>query len=155
MGQRYQAEVVRSSADEVEYKPIPPIYTSVNSNLLLIGLQSNSARPYWFLGASVSQYLYVSPSENPYFPSGVQVSEQKKLGLNRMTLVNFLDHNITPYLLVTEIPYWLQDIYLEIWEHSDGSNDSVEDALKALGARLDNVEAALTRIEYKLDNTSN
>ena len=145
---RYLAEIISNTPEKIEYKPIPPIYYTVNSNLLLIGVQSDSAKPYWYLGANVSQYLYIAPDVgNVNFPGGVQASDQKKLGLNRLTLVNFQDFNVIPYILVFEVPYWLRDLYIEVWEHAEGTNNAVEDELKEIKTRLE-------RIEFKLDTTN-
>lgn len=103
--------------DNYKYTPISPIYASPNSHILLIGTQSNSALSHWFLGARVSQYLYVSPSTTPNLISGVQTSDIKRVGLNRLTLVKFEDYGVLPYILQLEIPYWLEDIYVEVWEY--------------------------------------
>ncbi|MGL4620701.1 hypothetical protein [Chroococcidiopsis sp.] len=143
---RYLAEIISNTPQEIEYKPIPPIYFTVESNFLLIGVQSDSAKPYWYLGANVSQYLYIAPDlGDANFPGGVQSSDQKKLGLNRLTLVNFQDYNISPYILLFEVPYWLRDLYIEVWQHIGGSSDSVQDALIDVKQRLE-------RIEYKIDS---
>lgn len=124
-----------------EYYPIQPIYSTPNSHTLLIGTQSNSAQPYWFLGARASQFLYVSPSMTSAFISGVQASETKKIGLNRLTLVEFKNYDVSPYTLQLDIPYWLEDIYVEVWEYlGTEENDNYQ-------AQLADIQDSLNRIE--------
>lgn len=124
------------------YDPIAPIYTTPSSRVLLIGTQSNSAKSYWFLGARVSQYLYVSPSMNSNLISGVQTSDIKRVGLNRLTLVKFEDYGVYPYTLQIEIPYWLEDIYVEVWEYQ-GIYADENQQYEELIARLDSIEEIL------------
>lgn len=135
--------------DEYKYTPIPLIYATLNSNVLLIGVQSNSAKKHWYLGARLSQYLYVSPSTSPNFIRGVETSDQKRIRLNNLTLVNFKDYGIYPYVLAIEIPYWLEDVYIEVWEYNQVISDSVQ---------LVNAEGIFQRlgqIESKIDNLLN
>lgn len=131
--------------DRYKYTPISPIYATPSSHTLLIGTRSNSARQHWFLGARASQYLYVSPSNNFSYTSGVQALDIKKIGLNRLTLVEFKNYNVIPYVLEIDIPYWLEDIYVEVWEYISTETDLLDD-------RLHGIENSLIRIEGKLDN---
>lgn len=131
---------------EYLYTAIPPIYATPNSHVLLIGTYSRSAEPHWFLGARVSQYLYVSPSMNSNFVSGVQTSDIKRVGLNRLTLIEFPNYNILPYVIQLDIPYWLEDIYIEIWEHQGYHLDESK--------RYEDIIARLDSIEEKLDTNT-
>lgn len=132
------------SEDEYEYTPISPIYATPEAHILLIGTHSQSAKPHWFLGARASQYLYVSPSMTTNLISGVQTSDIKRVGLNRLTLVKFEDYNIVPYVLQLEIPYWLEDIYVEVWEYQGNYYGQDE--------QYENIIVRLESIEEKLDN---
>lgn len=123
------------------YEPISPIYASPNSHILLIGTKSEKAKPHWFLGARASQFLYVSPSTTSYFISGVQAQESKKIGLNRLTLVKFEDYGISPYTLQLSIPYWIEDITVEVWEYADpivSDSQNIIDRLDAIETKIDN-----------------
>lgn len=128
-----------------EYIPIQPIYVAPISHTLLIGTQSNTAQPHWFLGARASQFLYVSPSMSSAFVSGVQASDIQKVGLNRLTLVEFKNYDVAPYVLQLDIPYWLEDIYVEVWEYQGniGGEQSEFDA--------SDIIERLQRIENKVD----
>lgn len=130
--------------DEYIYTPISPIYAAPYSHVLLIGTQSNSAKEHWFLGARASQYLYVSPSTTLAFISGVQASDTKKIGLNRLTLVRFENYGVSPYTLQLEIPYWLEDIYVEVWEYQGYLVDEDQ--------RYEEIINRLGDIEAKIDN---
>lgn len=102
-----------------EYDPIQPIYVSPQSHLLLVGTRSESALPYWFLGARASQFLYVSPLGTSYDVSGIQAEESKKVGLNQITLIKFQDYGVSPYVLELKIPHWIEDIQIDVWEYSN------------------------------------
>lgn len=132
--------------DKYKYEAIEPIYASPSSNILLVGSQSNSAEKHWYLGARISQYLYISPSSSTNFVQGIEAQEQKRIRLGNLTLVSFKDYGIYPYVLAVEIPYWLEDVYIEIWEYKQVVSDLVQ---------LINIEGLyqrLERIEYKIDN---
>ncbi len=126
-----------------KYKPINPIYATPNSTTLLIGAYSDSARPTWFLGATASQYLYVSPSFDSQLIGGVQSSDSKKIGLRRLTLVKFDDYDISPYTLQLDIPYWLEDIYIEVWEYTGYIEPGYQEVLD----RLDSIEMKIDAME--------
>ena len=140
----YQANPLQSNPKK--FTPIPSITTSASSNILLIGIQSNSAEKHWYLGARISQYLYISPSTSSNFVQGVETSDQKRVKLNNLTLISFKDYGIYPYVLAIEIPYWLKDIYVEIWEY----NQIVTDLTQQFN--IQEIEQKLDRIEYKIDN---
>ena len=77
--------------------------------------------------------------------SGVQTSDIKRVGLNRLTLVKFEDYGIYPYVLELQIPYWLEDIYVEVWEYQ-GQIDDV-----AQQHDINEILARLERIEQNID----
>lgn len=130
--------------EKYNYTPIQPIFTNPNSHTVLVGTHSNSAPAHWFLGARVSQYLYVSPSTNTNLISGVGTSEIKRAVLGQLTLMQFPNYNVLPYTLQIEIPYWIEDIYVEVWEYED---DVISQELQ----ELESVKAQLHDIEDKLD----
>lgn len=131
-----------------EYDPISPFFSSANSRTVLIGCYSESAEPHYYLGAKVSQYLYVSPSSNANFISGVQVSKQEKARLGQFTLIRFEDYNIYPYLLNIEIPYWLEDIYIEAWQYLDPLSENTDELLL-------NLQSEISEMRFQLDQLQN
>lgn len=140
--------------DKYRYEAIDPIYVLPNSNILLVGSQSNSAKKYWYLGARISQYLYVSPSSNANFIRGVEAQEQRRIRLNNLTLVSFKDYGIYPYVLAIEIPYWLEDAYVEVWEYNQVISDSVQLVnIEGLYQRLERIEDKINHLSINPQQT--
>jgi hypothetical protein len=118
------------------FEAIPPIYAVCDTDTVLVGTFSQTAKPYWFLGGIVSQYLFVSPSMSTNFISGVQAGESKKAGLNRLTLLEFNNYNVHPYTLSIQTPYYIEDIYIEVWQYLAQDSTDSDDIL----LRLDSIE---------------
>lgn len=137
--------------DKYFYTPISPLYVTTEAYLLLVGVHSNNAKRHWFLGARVSQYLYTSPSSSDKLIQGVQASDIKKAGLERLTLIEFPNHNVKPYVLQVEIPYWLEDVYVEVWEYI-GEHDSTSNNLGNIETRFNRIDEQLNTINNKIDN---
>jgi len=140
--------VTRSTTKELsyslyEYEPIQPIYANPKSHLLLIGTKSETAKPHWYLGARALQYLYVSPSTSGNFTSGVQAGSSINVGLNKMTLVKFEDYDTFDYVLELQIPYWIEDIYVEVFEYKG----FIEPDSRQILDRLDSIETKIDSIE--------
>lgn len=110
--------VTVTSEDPYEYTPIPVIAQSVTSRRLILGLHSETARQNWYLGAWVAQRLPLSPGGTSEFASSVQSSSQRA-ALNRLNLIEFPDFGIYPYVVTIKIPYWIEDMYLELWRHAE------------------------------------
>lgn len=133
------------NSQESKYRPIDPIFTLAESSIILAGVSSDTALQHWYLGARISQYNYISPSNKRRFISGVQTSEQKKIRLNQLTLLNFEDYKIYPYVLAAEFPYWLEHIYYEAWEFT-GVYNSINDVLLNLQSQLNEIKVELEKI---------
>ena len=118
----FEEEVISVQNMGISYIPITPKYVQVYKHLIMIGAYSNTAKPWWFLGATVSQYLFISPSATIELPIGVQVAGKQAAGLNRLTLMQFQNFNVTPFVLMIEIPYWLKHVYVEVWEYVGTTN---------------------------------
>lgn len=126
-----------------QFEAIPPLYANPISNTLLIGTFSETAKPYWFLGATATQYLYVSPSSYGNFVGGVQTSVGTKIGLNKLTLLEFKEYNVHPYVLELAIPYWIEDIYVEVWQfggYDPPNYQDVLDKLNLMDEKIDLIE---------------
>lgn len=138
--QRLAKNITKITASSYTYEPIPALFATLYNPVVLVGTYSVKAKSHWFLGARVSQYLYVSPSQNGNFISGVQVSDIKKVGLNRLTLVKFENYEVLPYVLAIEIPYWLEDIYVEVWEYEGNVVTPEMQELESIRAQLYDLE---------------
>lgn len=109
---------VDSQNQPLSYTPIENMFVALDKHVLLIGISSEiNVKPWWFLGGRASQYLYLSPSSTPNLSLGVQACEQKRLKINSMTLVQFQNFGIAPYVLLIEIPYWLEQVHVEVWKY--------------------------------------
>ena len=127
------------------FRPIPPMFAVCDTDTVLVGAFSRTAKPYWFLGARVLQYLYVSPSMSENFISGVQAGNTQRAGLNRLTLFKFENYHVHPYTLSIEIPYYIEDIYIEVWQYLAQDNTDSDDIL----LRLDSIEMKLDAMESR------
>lgn len=144
---RIATQKTEATSGKYFHNPISPIYTNPSSHILLIGTKSEYAKPHWYLGATASQYLYVSPSMTSGLISGVQASDIKKIGLNKLTLVKFENYDISPYILQLEIPYWLEDIYVEVWQYQSISSGNNDESYNEILNKLDTIEAKFNAIE--------
>ncbi len=61
-----------------------------------------------------------------------------------MNLVEFKDYDVSPYVLQLDIPYWLEDIFIEVWEYTGYVDPGYQEVLDRLDA-----------IEEKIDFTEN
>ena len=145
--QRNAQSYKRRTAYNYQYEPISDIFATPNNHTLLIGSYSNKAKLHWTLGAKASQYLYISPSTISNLIGGVQGGESKTVRLNQLTLIEFPNYSILPYILRLEIPHWLEHIYIEVWEYLGQADQPLEN-------RLADIEDALARVEFKLDNSN-
>lgn len=118
------------------FVPIPALTVSVDSTVLLIGARNQFAKPRWYLAGSASRRLLFSPSSTSEFVAAVSSQGKISIGLNRLTLINFRDFNLTPYLLEINIARWHREMYLEVWKYSGSIAD---------------IENSLNRIEFKID----
>ncbi len=107
-----------SSNLRYRYNPIPPIYTAATTHTLLVGVLSDTALEHWYLGARVSQYLFVSPSPTANLMSGVKAQDTYKAQLGRLNLVEFKNYNVIPYVVELVIPHWIEDVYFEVWQYN-------------------------------------
>ncbi len=107
-----------SENQRLGFIPISNMFVALDKYVLLIGISSiKNVKPWWFLGGRASQFLYLSPSSTPELSLGVQACEQKRLRINSMNLVQFQNFGFVPYVLLIEIPYWLEDVHVEVWKY--------------------------------------
>lgn len=101
------------------YLRIPDLSIACVSPILMIGVKSSTAEPYWIHGGWASMNLLTIPSVTTEFTAVVEdVASSVQCKLGRLNLVRFPDLNLYPYLLIFQTPYWLEDIYLEVWQYS-------------------------------------
>lgn len=102
--------------------PIPSKTYQVDKFALAIGVTAGNAKPHWRLGGWAAQLL---PTTIDYTSEFAQVLESsaRRLRLNRLTFISFPQMPITPYLVEIRFPYWLDEVYLEVWRY-DGRDET-------------------------------
>lgn len=117
---------------------ISPVSFDLSTPYIVIGCESQAARPTWFLGCRANVRLKVRPSSTSSYNMGIDVLS-KPCGLFRLTMVTIPPEvNPRPYSLVLTFPKWMPSIFIEIWQYSLlGLNENLE-------------LAALNRIEQRL-----
>ncbi len=119
------------------YLPIPSITVIVDKPILVIGAKSNTAKPNWYLAAYAVPRLLFSPSSTSEFVAAVQTQERRQIRLNTLNLIQFTDFSLSPYVLEVSIPFWHQEMYLEVWKYlGDESSKPVNELLQALRANF-------------------
>lgn len=139
-----------------KYTAIPDFFVEFSKPVVVAGGVSETAKAHWFLGAYITQYLDISPSESNRLRNFVKVGERQKIPLDQMAKLEFQDYGIYPYHAKVEIPYWIEDISLEIWEFH--GQELIKPSLEYLGGLLletrtniETIDLDLDRIEEKLD----
>lgn len=105
-----------------------------NSNVLIIGVDSNSARSYWRTGGWAAQIIPFQPSSTSVYPAAVQ-AQRKWLRLKVLTLCVFPKISDT-WILEVSFPYWFNDVSVEIWRY-DGRDYDAFDPLATLEQKID------------------
>jgi hypothetical protein len=103
-----------ASAEEGYFLPLPPVFTTIDTQYLMIGTQSSNAKPTWRLGCWASINLLVSPSSLAMLPAGAEFL-RRGCGLGQFTLIEIPLLEPRPYLLKLQIPRWFDQIDLEVW----------------------------------------
>lgn len=144
----YEAQSDRAEAPRT-YVPIPPITVSVDSYTLAIGAKSSKAKASWYLAARVAPQLLITPSTTSNFVAFMQSEEPKRIALNRLNLIRFVDFGIKPYVLEINIPRWHTEMYVEVWKYSgiDVSNSDLASLLQDTRQRVINIENKLEIID--------
>lgn len=139
----------QTTPNEVKgFLPIPSISILVDRHILTIGASSTKAKPNWYLAAYVTPKLLFSPSSTSEFVAAVQTQERRRIKLNTLNLVQFTNFGLSPYLLEISIPYWHQEMNLEIWKYQG------DESTKPSNELIADLKSDIERIELKLDSFS-
>jgi hypothetical protein len=95
-----------------------------NSSVVLVGVNSASARSYWTTGGWAHQNLLFLPSSTSTFIALTQTAKQR-LQLRRLNLVVF-PKIMDTWILEITFPYWLDTIYLEVWRYDGADIDAFQ-----------------------------
>ena len=117
-----------SIAPEPKKNRIPPFGRVVNSNILLVGCRSSLAKPTWNFGLEVAVSLLASPDTFSEFTAGMALFD-RRVPLNRPTLIYFPNFEPKPYLATFSIPYWHKEMYIEVWQYSGPQSSDIKQML--------------------------
>lgn len=118
-----RANLQATIPDAGEIIPIPSrSFLIQNSNVLMIGLRSQTASPRWYTAGWAQQILPILPGYTSDYVAAVQSDSQRlKLGiLNLVVFPKFVDN----YLVQVSFPRWMRDISLEVWRYDGPDVDS-------------------------------
>lgn len=142
--QVYSEQRVAQSVSANEFYPIPPYFVSIllHSPLLVVGTVSNDARATWRLGGYLQQFIDAPDTDFLEIPTKKQF-----IPLNSFTLCRYPQWT-TAYKLRFQVPSWIREIRLIIYEYQGTLTDSTEELVTAV---TDLIRVDLTRIETKVD----
>lgn len=116
--------------------PIPSIFVSATSRVLLVGARNNLAPSKWYLAGSVAPRINFSPSSTSQFGGLVQNGYARKIALNKLNLLVIPEYNIYPLFLEVRFAKWHAQMLLEIWQYSGAMGDLTSE-LNRLESKLD------------------
>lgn len=97
------------------YRPIPPRYITISdTNVVVIEMHSNTAKPHWWLAGSVNRL--VDTAIAPIIINlPVEVSLQRKIKLNQQVHLYYPDDGAAIWTLKVQTAHYLQDISIYCW----------------------------------------
>lgn len=116
--------------------PIPEIVTDIQpiSNIVAVRASSASNPGYWKFGGYASQKIV--PGIAASGSSLLATTSSQKIWLDRLSILFFPDLTDS-YYLTFNIPYWLRQIDLSVWQYLGAVEDSTEQKLDYIQGRLD------------------
>ncbi len=130
---------------ETSYYPIPSYNVPLifDSFLLMVGTSSQYARAHWKLGCWLTQTVDVPLADfdeirlKKYF-----------VPINDATLIR-LDAIAPQYRLKVDIPWWMRELRLTIYEYQGVLSDSTEDLVRS---EAELIRTDILRVEAKVNN---
>jgi hypothetical protein len=102
----------------------------------MVGCKSLFAKPSWRLGCWANFRLLTLPSATSEYVAAVEFYT-KSCKLNRLNLIEVPQIYPWPYLLYLEFPRWMETIDIEVWKYSGSADDSTEQILSRIEAKID------------------
>lgn len=128
------------SGPETSYFPIPPISIVCDSHLMMFGFRNDEAKPTWRFAARVHMKLLTLPSSTSEFLASVEAFSQG-CNLRELTLIQFPNLGLLPFLAEINIAKWHKKMYIEVWKYSGDEIDITTQSLEII-----------RRLESKIDN---
>lgn len=135
-----QAFIAQSGYLSGSYFPIPKqiLPITLDKHILAVKLSSQDAKPSWVTGCWISQQI-----QNPATVIGNLTPQRRMCRLRETTLIDFTPYS-GDYQLKLEVPMWIKDITIQIWQYIGPESDSTENLIQT-------VRTDLARIEAKID----
>ena len=120
----HSAELVAESVDNRSYNPIPPLALpdSLNFSQVVARAQSVTAKPTWRVGCSLILSVPLELGEQIQNVQGHQFS----VLLGRWQVLA-VPQWLTDYRIAIEVPYWIQDLTIELYGADQPAPSSVGD----------------------------
>jgi len=117
-----------------KYYPIPEIVApfQFDNPILAVYADSNSAEEHWKLAGKAQQKVLTGLVVGG---TPETVTAIKRIWLKQISLLIF-PRLASTYTLGFNIPYWLRDINLIVWEYVGPINDSIDQKLTAIQSDL-------------------
>jgi hypothetical protein len=107
------------------------------SHVVIIGINSNSARSYWRTGGWATQLIPFLPSTTSQYVAAVP-SQRRWLRLRVLTLAVFPKISDV-WALELSFPYYFNDVSVEVWRY-DGRDFDEFDPLATIESKIDSLQ---------------
>lgn len=156
----YTAQPVPNEPDR--FFPLTTLNIVATSNALLIGGQSNKAKPTWYLAASVVPKFRLALPNSAFSPN-IQIEPvEYRIPLNRLVLLRFKNYGADIYFLEIRVPFWHQEINIEVWQYTklpipidvDEKLENLNQLAVENRANIAILQASVDRIEQNINTTT-
>lgn len=135
--------------DKPTYTAIKEIVIPISRLTFIVAINSAISKPNWELGAYALLRLNI-----PSLPGEEECDTRKKCWLHKNTHLDFtsnISNTFKVYIkyLVLEIPYWIKEVNLKVWENTDTEENSLTTKNTNVSNQID------TLLSSGLDNVNN
>jgi len=136
-------DIVRTGP--TSYLPIAPIEIPflLESNIIAIGTSSDSAKPTWWLGGTVIQKV-----DTTVVGGSIEL-HREKAQLNKVKMLVLPKYTET-FKIEFQVPPWIEDLTLAVWEFQGFSSDAQIDQIEAARAQLTTLDAKLNALPEQI-----
>lgn len=121
---------------EKHHIPIPAFEIGLlfEHHILAVRCISTTAKAHWRFAGNLSQRFQIGTGGSTS-PLPVVTAARRGLRLNRAELIRF-PRLTTNYELLFEVPHWIKDMRLTVWEYSGIESDTTEETLIRIEDRM-------------------
>lgn len=117
--------------------PIPSQRFESPTNLVWIGIGSQSALPTWYTAGWVSIKVPLSAVDSTSNFVGDMEVFQTRIGLGQAQLLHWKAYEPTPYKGLLSFPKWLNQVYFEVYWYDGPDLASYAQKLDEINTKLD------------------